>query len=270
MLKTYGILGTGDVTKGLIEDSLRELSKNGAFIVTATARLSASEKRTLTWLRDSETPYTLIHDGEASDDYVDHADVVYVFDQSDITTNMIKMLRKNKGTLLLLWDENRNAEMESICIQAADAGISILDLSNGLVPISVETEEKPEPIQEAPVSEVEVEPFSREEMLSMSIGVLRKSAKAQGVEINPYMTKTQIVDAILNTPTEITETVEEEEILPPIDLGTFKIVSTRSTVSTNESETCMLTVVFPNGIVMSRPATAYEAKQLFGFEPTTL
>lgn len=269
MLKTYGVLGTGDVTKGLIEDSLRELSKNGAFIVTASARLSASEKRVLTWVRDSETPYTLIHDGDASDDYVDHADVVYVFDQSDITTNMIKMLRKNKGTLLLLWDEDRNAEMESICIQAADAGVGILDLSNGLVPISVETEEKPEPVQEVPVSEVEVEPFSREEMLSMSIGVLRKSAKAQGVSVHPYMTKSQIVDDILkksNPPKE----EEEEEILPPIDLGTFKIVSTRATVSTNESETCMLTVVFPNGIVMSRPATAYEAKQLFGFEPTTL
>ena len=266
MLKTYGVLGTGDVTKGLIEDSLRELSKNGAFIVTASARLSASEKRVLTWVRDSETPYTLIHDGDASDDYVDHADVVYVFDQSDITTNMIKMLRKNKGTLLLLWDEDRNAEMESICIQAADAGVDILDVSNGLVPISVETEEKPEPVQEAPVSEVEVEPFSRDEMLSMSIGVLRKSAKAQGVEVTTHMTKTQIVDAILNTPSA---PEEEEEILPPIDLGTFKIVSTRATVSTNESETCMLTVVFPNGIVMSRPATAYEAKQLFGFEPTT-
>jgi hypothetical protein len=267
MLHNYAVLGTGDTSKGIIEDSLRELSSGGAFIVTATAKLSASEKRVLDWVSDNEVPYVLIHNQEAQDKYVDHADVVYEFAEEEFVTKALKLLAKSSGTLLLLWDENRNREMEDICLQAADMGIKILDLTNGLVPITVEAEDKPEPVHVAPAEEVEVEPFSREEMLSMSIGVLRKSAKAQGVTVTPNMTKVQIVDAILSTP-EVAE--EEEEILPPIDLGTFKIVSTRATVSTSESETCMLTVVFPNGIIMSRPANVSEAKQLFGFEPTTL
>lgn len=270
MLNTYAVLGTGDTSKGIIEDSLRELSSGGAFIVTATTKLSASEKRVLDWVSDNEVPYVLIHNQEAQDKYVDHADVVYEFAEEEFVTKSLKLLAKSSGTLLLLWDENRNREMEDICLQAADLGIKILDLTNGLVPITVEAEDKPEPVHVAPAEEVEVEPFSREEMLSMSIGVLRKSAKAQGVEVTPNMTKVQIVDAILNTPDVVEpEIAEEEEILPPIDLGTFKIVSTRATVSTSESETCMLTVVFPNGIIMSRPANVSEAKQLFGFEPTT-
>lgn len=273
MLKKYGILGSGITSKNVIEDALNELGVDNDFIVTCGAKPSESEARVINWLIDMEVNYEIIHAGNAPAKFIESASVEQL--EASPAREMIHQLAKKKGTLLLLWDDTQAPVMEEICFDAADAGVPILDLTNGLVPIVVELDEsieKPKPVQ---TEEVEIEAFTREEMLSMSIGVLRRTAKSQGIQVGTSMSKEQIVDAILNdTPMpdpiiEDTE-VEEVDILPPIDLGTFKIVSTRATLTTNESETCMLTVVFPNGIVMSRPATAYEAKQLFGFEPTTL
>jgi hypothetical protein len=109
----------------------------------------------------------------------------------------------------------------------------------------------------------------------MSIGVLRKNAKAQGIQVGTTMTKEQIVDAILNDvpmPDPIIEDteVEEVEILPPIDLGTFHVVSSAQNdrAVTNSYDTCMLTATFPSGVIMSRPANVEEVKQLFGFGAT--
>lgn len=267
MLKKYGIIGSGTTSKNVIEDTLNELGVDNDFIVACNAKPSESEARVLNWLIDMEVNYEIVHAGNAPTKFIEKASVERL--TSNPARELTHYLSKTKGTLLLLWDNDLVPEMEEICFDAADGGVPILDLTNGLVPIVVDTttEDKPEPV---PTEEVEIEPFSRSEMLSMSIGVLRKTAKSQGIHVGTSMTKEQIVDAILNdvpAPEPVIE--DEEEMLLPIDLGTFKVVSTSATLTTNESEACMLTVVFPNGMIMSRPATVYEAKQLFGFEPTT-
>lgn len=265
MMKKYGILGTGTTSKGVIEDALNELGSDNEFVVGCETKPTAGKTRVLDWLTDMEAPYRIVYKENAPSKYIEASTGEYPTGSTSIDEKVIGMLKKVNGTLLLLWDNDDVEETERICFLAADNGIKILDLTNGLVPIEVESDgPKEEPAEEKVVlaDEVEVEPFSEKELMSMSIGVLRNNAKAQGVQVTPEMSKEQLVDAILGK--------EVEDILPPIDLGTFKIVSTRATLTTNESETCMLTVVFPNGIVMSRPATVYEAKQLFGFEPTTL
>jgi hypothetical protein len=106
----------------------------------------------------------------------------------------------------------------------------------------------------------------------MSIGVLKKTAKSQGIQVTPSMTKETIVDAILND--KFVEEVlavqeEEEDIQLPIDLGTFRIVSTGTQqIVTSSEETCMLTATFPGGMIMSRTANVEEVKQLFGYGST--
>jgi hypothetical protein len=271
MLKTYGILGTGNTSKNVIEDALNELGTDNNYIVTCGPKPSESEARIFEWLIGMEVPYTIVHNDRAPEKYVDAASAELVTEKS-IDDAVIKNLDKTHGSLLLLWDDAKGEQMESICIKAADLGVPILDLTNGLVPITVEGDspkEEPTPI---PTEEVEIEPFSRDEMLSMSIGVLKKTAKSQGIQVTPSMTKETIVDAILNdkfVEEILTVQEEEEDIQLPIDLGTFRIVSTGTQqIVTSSEETCMLTATFPGGMIMSRTANVEEVKQLFGYGST--
>jgi hypothetical protein len=264
MMKTYGILGTGTTSKGVIEDALNELGSDNEFVVGCEPKPAEGKSRVLDWLVGIEAPYRIVYKESAPEKYIEPANGEHPSGSSSIDEKVVSMLKKSKGTLLLLWDEEAVEKMERICFLAADNGVKILDLTNGLVPIQVEGDTPKEEEVSVPTEEIEVEPFSEDDLLSMPISVLRNTAKNLGID-TAKMPKEDIVKAILNN----SDKKEEEEILPPIDLGTFKIVSTRATVSTNESETCMLTVVFPNGIIMSRPANVSEAKQLFGFEPTT-
>jgi hypothetical protein len=273
MLKKYGILGSGITSKNVIEDALNELGVDNDFIVTCGAKPSESEARVINWLIDMEVNYEIIHAGNAPAKFIESASVEQL--EASPAREIIHQLAKRKGTLLLLWDDTQTPVMEEICFDAADAGVPILDLTNGLVPIVVELDEpleKPKPIQ---TEEVEIEPFSRTEMLSMSIGVLRRTAKSQGIQVSTSMSKEQIVDAILNDvpmPDPIIEDteVEEVDILPPIDLGTFHVVSSAQNdrAITSSYNTCMLTATFPSGVIMSRPANVEEVKQLFGFGAT--
>ncbi len=274
MLKKYGVLGTGRTSKNIIEDALNELGVDNDFVVTCGAKPSESESRVINWLIDMEVNFMLTHNGKAPAEFIEKASVERL--DANPARDMIHYLSKTKGTLLLLWDDTLVPEMEEICFDAADAGVPILDLTNGLVPIAVDItpEDKPTPIQ---TEEVEIEAFTREEMLSMSIGVLRKTAKSQGIQAGTGMTKEQIVDAILSdnqltepSLQELRQQDEEEEILPPIDLGTFHVVSsaTNDRAITSSYNTCMLTATFPSGVIMSRPANVEEVKQLFGFGAT--
>jgi len=274
VLKKYGVLGTGRTSKNIIEDALNELGVDNDFVVTCGAKPSESESRVINWLIDMEVNFMLTHNGKAPAEFIEKASVERL--DANPARDMIHYLSKTKGTLLLLWDDSLVPEMEEICFDAADAGVPILDLTNGLVPIVVDItpEDKPEPV---PTEEVEIEPFSRDEMLSMSIGVLRKTAKSQGIQAGTNMTKEQIVDAILGdnqltepSLQELRQQDEEEEILPPIDLGTFHVVSsaTNDRAITSSYNTCMLTATFPSGVIMSRPANVEEVKQLFGFGAT--
>ncbi len=274
MLKKYGVLGTGRTSKNIIEDALNELGVDNDFVVTCGAKPSESESRVINWLIDMEVNFMLTHNGKAPAEFIEKASVERL--DANPARDMIHYLSKTNGTLLLLWDDALVPEMEEICFDAADAGVPILDLTNGLVPIAVDItpEDKPTPVQ---TQEVEIEAFTREEMLSMSIGVLRKTAKSQGIQAGTGMTKEQIVDAILSdnqltepSLQELRQQDEEEEILPPIDLGTFHVVSsaTNDRAITSSYNTCMLTATFPSGVIMSRPANVEEVKQLFGFGAT--
>lgn len=274
MLKKYGILGSGDASDNVIEDALIEVGEDNEFIVGCPAKPSKGIARAIDWLIDNEVRYAIVCTEGAPSRFIDNASHCEYRPADQIEQRVLAMLQKTKGTLLLLWDKSKDSEMEQICFDAADVGVLIRDLSNGLAPLWVEngdTQPEQPPVAEErhiPTAEIEVEPFSRDEMLSMSIGVLRKTAKAQGVDVKDSMSKEDIVNAIMYAEA-VTEGEMDEEYLPPIDLGTFRIIKADAAVATNEEATCMITATFPNGTIMSRPATPYEVKQLFGFEPST-
>jgi hypothetical protein len=269
MLKKYGILGSGDASDNVIEDALIEVGEDNEFVVGCPTKPGKALTRALEWLIDNEVPYRIVCTEGTPAKFVDSA-IHCEYLTSGVEERVIEMLQKAKGTLLLIWDDNNIETTEKICFESTDAGVNIRDLSNGLVPIRVADAPKDTPVEpverHVPTAEIEVEPFSKEEMLSMSIGVLRKTAKTQGVSVTPDMSKEDIVNAIL--------WADEDELAdyqPPIELGTFHVVSSAQSdrAVTSGVETCMITAVFPSGIIMSRAASPYEVKQLFGFDDST-
>ena len=137
---------------------------------------------------------------------------------------------------LLLWDDNNLGNMEDFVVAADASGISVLDLTNGLVPIVLEDDEtepetEPEPAHEtAPAPEpakkqkevdsVEVadQPFTKEELLSMPLAALKRMATAQGIQVPAGVTKAVLADLLDGYTVDVEVDVYEgaEEVRPEL------------------------------------------------------
>jgi hypothetical protein len=201
--KHYGILGSGDVNPKIVVDGLLDVnSEDTVFLVHARRKPQGAVETVYDFMADNEAKfvaYTRVDDNAPSA-FLKLANGVNTID--DPAKVMIETLSKNKGTLLLLWDEANPEASEKLAIMAADAGVPIKDLSDGLAPIVVEGSEhvevQQEPVQvEEETTEVKnMSVFSRDELLNMSINVLRRQAKALGLETG-RMTKEAMVALIL-------------------------------------------------------------------------
>lgn len=249
MMATYGIIGTGTTKKNIIEDLLNELGEDNDYLLYGSHRLSDSEVRVLDWLNNHEVSYTVVADDNTADALQE--DAYHTVPCRTLTDEFfLKELKKRKGTLLMLWDEEREKEMNRIVHIATDMGIEIKEMTNGLVPIVLEDGPAPAP-QRVETDEVEIEQFSREELEGMPISVLRKNAKSQNIETDG-LSKKQLIEQLLGA-----EPIEET-VVPTIE----KVEAPRQTMQVDGE--CMVIVVMPNGTVVSTPATMGEVRTILG------
>lgn len=198
----YGIVGGGKHPQNIIEDGLKDIYHDNAdHILYLNCRKGAtdSEKRVYTYVLDNTVPFLAVsQDGAAPKVLVETAD--YIVDGgASAEHTIIKELAANGGTLLILWDEEDEARMNKMVIQATDLGVNVLELSNGLTPFVLDEAEQEEPITETPVpkAEVELEPLTRDELDDMSIGLLKKAAFAQGIADAGGMSKSELVNVLV-------------------------------------------------------------------------
>ena len=103
--------------------------------------------------------------------------------------------------------------MNKIVIAAHEMGVNVLELSNGLTPfIVVDSPGTALPSDDAvpykevneaeETSEVDVEPLTKEELSSMNIGLLRKAALLQGIDVDQSCTKDALVDKLIGSAEE--------------------------------------------------------------------
>lgn len=249
MMATYGIIGTGTTKKNIIEDLLNELGEDNDYLLYGSHRLSDSEVRILDWLSNHEVSYTVVADDNTSSALEEEA--YHTVPCRNLTDEFfLKELKKRKGILLMLWDEEREKEMNRIVHIATDMGIEIKEMTNGLVPIVLEDAPAPAP-QRVETDEVEIEQFSREELEGMPISVLRKNAKSQNIETDG-LSKKQLIEQLLGA-----EPIEET-VVPTIE----NVEAPRQTMQVDGE--CMVIVVMPNGTVVSTPATMGEVRTILG------
>lgn len=198
----YGIIGSGSANTKLVRDGLADIVESDAeavFVIHARRAPQGSVGDVYDYLVDNESPFIAIHriDDNAPKALLNCALSITVSDDPTLT------VIKESDVILLLWDETNEDSSNKMAIMAHDGGCTIKDLTMALTPIVIGDAENT-----TEVAPVEVEPetpelvFTQEELMNMNIGVLRRQAKALGVE-NVGKTKQEIVDAIFSTDTPV-------------------------------------------------------------------
>jgi hypothetical protein len=204
----YGVLGSGDINPKIVIDGLLDANEDAStFLIHARRKPQGAVTSVYDFLADNEVPFIAYHriDDNPPKALLEMAQGVQVND--DPAKSIITSLKRSGGTLLLLWDDENPEASEKFAVMAADAGVPIKDLSDGLAPIVVEgsetvvedDKEEDLPIAPKPTKEAEepLSAFSREELMNMNIGVLRRQAKAIGIENIGRIPKEEIVDMVL-------------------------------------------------------------------------
>lgn len=220
----YGIVGGGKHPQNIIEDGLKDIYHDNAdhtLYLNCRKGATDSEKRVYTYVIDNNIPFLAVsQDGAAPKVLVETAD--YIVDGgASAEHTIIKELAANGGTLLILWDEENEARMNQMVIQATDLGVNVLELSNGLTPFVFDEAEKEEPITETPVpkAEVELEPLTRDELGDMSIGLLKKAAFAQGIADAGGMSKQELVNVLVEDELPVVSAeIVANEIVEPLNV----------------------------------------------------
>lgn len=234
----YGIIGSGSATTKVVQEGLIDILKSdedAVFIIHARRAPQGAVSDVYDFLVDHKVPFNAVTriDDKAPQGLLNHA--------MDVATNddPTKTIINDSDVVLLLWDEVNEDASEKLAIMSADAGKSIKDLTMALTPIVIEGSATPvqEPVQveeeliepeivyaKPPAEETAMSPFSRDELLNMNIGVLRRQAKSLGIE-NVGKTKQEIVDAIFyHEPVDgdapvISADVVATEIVEPLNVA---------------------------------------------------
>lgn len=239
--KYYGILGSGDINPKIVVDGLLDVNDDDVtFLVHARRKPQGAVETVYDFLADNEArfvAYTRVDDN-APRAFLALANGVNTLD--DPAKAIIETLAKNNGTLLILWDEDNSEASEAFAIMASDAGVPMKDLSDGLAPIVVEGSSAPKEVEEeeelpiAPKPEKKEEKhlsaFTREELMNMNIGVLRRQAKAIGLENIGRISKEEIVDMVLGevelpeVASDVHETQEPQAMVVYMENGQYMTV----------------------------------------------
>ena len=216
-MATYGILGGGSCPKNIVEDGLRELGVEGnTFYIIGTKKPSSNEERAFDFLLENEADFHVLCRNTSTCPKVlqDASASVGVSEVPEL--DIVKKLSEVNGVLLILWDEDDSEKMDHLVTSAVDQGITVKELSNGLIPIMV---------QDAPAT------FSKEEFDSMPTAIQKRNETS-----NPITAESEVT---ITTPDE------------------------RPQMQAPDGD-CMVTVVMPNGTVISTPATIEEVRVLLG------
>jgi hypothetical protein len=218
--KVIGVIGKGNASLNIIEDSLSELVNDSIFVLPwYGGKPDESLDRVYTAIIDFGHEYIMVGNRIPRSVLKDAKDWEDTEDANSAVLSYVQRLAGEKS-LLVLWDDS--PETEDTLLKAHASGIRLLDLTNALAPIDVvdvqevvETPEVPavntareEALAEAladinkkydsEVTAPESGAFTEAELRSQPIASLRRQAKLLGIEIEKTTTKEQLIGILLN------------------------------------------------------------------------
>ena len=192
----YGIIGVGEATASAIHEALADIckaDKKAHFLIHARRNPQGSIPDVYDFLVDNECKFTVYTKVD------DNAPKMLVSSavEAHKTDSPLNDILKNSEEILLLWDEKDEDASKRLAVMSAVEGMAIRDLTMALTPIVVDSAEPKDTTPKVEDEDISpASPFSRDELLNMNIGVLRRQAKALGLEMG-RAGKEEIVDAIL-------------------------------------------------------------------------
>lgn len=153
MENTYIIGGMGNAAANVIESSLGDVRKGSQFVYLWTGKPTAGQSRVLDWLIDYGAKFIVYSETPRLPQAVADSAV-----SVEVVENMVEQAIADfeGATMLVLFDTTEDGEptamTERLIFKAHDVGMKVLELTNGLIPITVEDDAESQPSEavEAP------------------------------------------------------------------------------------------------------------------------
>jgi hypothetical protein len=218
-MNQYVIVGAGNSSLSVIEDSLSDLPTPRTFHVLARKTKDTGVCRVYDWLLDNKERYLAYHDGNAPAILCKNA--VSTICDSNAGLAMMNAAKLEKMTVLYLWDENNGDNSTAEVTSLIDDGFTVIDLTQGLTPFRlVDT------VENNTVDSLS--PVTRKEYEEMSDTELRQQAKAQGATDKDFASKETIIDFLTESSKE--KKVSEDDAV--VVVVVFKDQTTKTFKST--------------------------------------
>ena len=228
---TYVIAGKGDVSQEVLTAGLNDLPGISMFYVpwigSQNTRPSEGLRKVYDYLVDGELNFILL----AKDKAAVHPAIAEAADEVVESGSSSPELHFEvippDATALILWSDEDLSHTEGLVCEYFDRGHPLLDLTNGLTPIEVESDVSTTPPArepDSPIQEDALPPLTNEDLESMPAGVRKQLDKSLGDTID--------------------ETIDEMS-MEEVEAKLLQFVNRED--ETDESKVATLVVVLPTG-----------------------
>lgn len=218
-MNQYVIMGAGNSSTSVIEDSLSDLPTPRTFHIVAEKTNLEGICRVYDWLLDNGEKYVAYHNGNAPTVLCDNA--VKTVSDSDPQSMLLSVAHAGKITVLYLWNDADEFGSTSQVTSLIDEGLTVIDLTQGLTPFRLVDEVKNDTVDSLP-------PVTKQEYEEMPIATLRQQAKAQGAAIKDMESKEAIIEFLTDDSKE--EKIAEDDTV--VVVVVFKDQTTKTFKST--------------------------------------
>lgn len=218
-MNQYVIMGAGNSSTSVIEDSLLDLPTPRTFHIVAEKTSLEGICRVYDWLLDNKEKYVAYHNGNAPTVLCDSA--AKVVSDNDPQSVMLSVAEAGKMGVLYLWDDKDEFGSTQQVMSLIDRGFTVIDLTQGLTPFRLVDDVKNDTVDSLP-------PVTKQEYEEMPIASLRQQAKAQGASDKDMESKETIVAFLTNESNE--EKVAEDDAV--VVVVVFKDQTTKTFKST--------------------------------------
>ena len=218
-MNQYVIMGAGNSSTSVIEDSLSDLPTPRTFHIVAEKTSLEGVCRVYDWLLDNGEKYIAYHNGNAPTVLCDSA--VKTVSDNDPQSVMLSVAKAGKMSVLYLWNDKDEFGSTQQVTSLIDSGFTVIDLTQGLTPFRLVDDVKNDTVDSLP-------PVTKQEYEEMPIATLRQQAKAQGAAIKDMESKETIID-FLTDDSEEKKIAEDDAVVVVV---VFKDQTTKTFKST--------------------------------------
>lgn len=185
MKETYGVLGSGQAPKKVIESSLNDLGTTSVkFVVPWYGRMSNGLETVYDWMLDNQAAFVLVaSESGKQPPKVLAAAASEVHYTDDVNMTILKHLKglEVPGLSLVLWNTDDEEESMRISSMSIDLKLPTLELTNGLTPIMVD--EAPDLVEDDELPDLGDTSYSKETLEVMPAALVKRMAKDKGVVV---------------------------------------------------------------------------------------